>query len=175
MGWGSDTPALLFMEPSKEFVKALHVISPNLSVKWERVIERWGIDYKNSQGQTFRILEVKNPDQTYRPLDERTLQVLRLSDMSAKVHDIQYYLTEQFRKRASYVAKAKEQNRERALQRSREISQRKWNDAIANAEKGIWSPKQLDRRVFSIPSATLGLVNKLGMPRLSAKAIEVNP
>jgi len=161
--------------PDKNFVKQLHVISKDLSVKWERTLERWVIDYKNPSGQIIRILEVKNPDSSYRPLDERTLEVLRLSDMSAKVKDIKYLISEQYQKAKYYKELARKKNREKALERSREISQKKWNDAIDNAEKGIWSTKNLDKRVFSIPSATFKLAYKFGLPKFTKKAIEINP
>lgn len=155
------------------FLKDLKTISRKLFIKWETGLDRWVIWYHGDDGADYRIWEVCNEDGSYRPLDGRTLDLLRRADMSKQVKDPAYIASEQYNKRKEYIAEQKAKNREEALYRSRQ-KKTEWKDAIENAGKGIISDTQLyEKKVFSIPPSSATLIKKLGRPAMLGRAIKI--
>lgn len=162
------------MEPDKNFVKELKAIDKKLSVSWNIAMKRFVIFYKNSDGTNAKIMEVKNGDNSFRPLDQRTIDTLRRCDMTRYIDDPTYILSEQYRKREEWIAKEKARYTDEALQRSRQIKS-KWIKAVDNAQRGIFTERQAFRPMgFSMPSKetlTQKLLKKLGKPYLPGRAV----
>ena len=143
------------MEPAinKSFVKDLHNIASELDVRWESGLDRFVIEYKSPKdGVFYRILEVKNEDGSFRPLDGRTLETLRRYDMSAKVNSPDYYFSKQYREMKEAKKRIKQKNREEHLAKARDLGKKKWQDAAENAANGIISPRQIGSQlIYSLP------------------------
>jgi len=69
-------------EAPKWFVDALKSIAPGLDVVWSPSMEIFCIYYKNAEGKTAKIKEVCDENGKYLPLDNRTLDWLKLADQS---------------------------------------------------------------------------------------------
>lgn len=155
------------MGPSipKEFLVELKKVHPNLRAEWTPGLDRWVIWFRGSTGEDYRIWEVKNEDGSYRPLDQRTIDLLYRADMSRQIKDPKYQVKEMLERRKQYIDEQKAKNREEALYRSRQMKTQ-WAHAIENAENGIVHDGQLvkDKKIFSIPSTSVKLLQKLGRP-----------
>lgn len=168
------------LTPDRGFVKKLKEISPQLEVEWAQILERWVIWYTGSDGRRWRIHEVKNPNGSFRPLDERVLEMLRRADMSTKVEDPNYLVSEQLQNAKREKAKAILKYREEAMERSLDM-QSKWNKAIDNAVyKNIFNDSQLDNRtIYSFGSDTTfnpkSILAQLGTPQLTGAPVLINP
>lgn len=163
--------------PEPSFTKALKSIASGLEVIWNSSIERWIVWYRGSDGRYWRIHEVKNPDGSYRPLDERLLTMLRRCDMSTKVEDPKYLISEQLRKSKEFKDKAIRDHKDDMIRKSREMKS-KWDKAIENAERGIFYDHQFDNKKIqvSVPrSADRRLMEKLGVPNLQGQPILIKP
>jgi hypothetical protein len=138
----------------KKFIRELCLIASELEVEWDNDLERFVIYYKSPRdGQRHKILEVKNNDGSFRPLDGRTLELLRKCDMSTKVTDVKYLLSEQFKKMKAFKEKLKANHKEEQLRRGRDLKS-KWVHAADNADKGIIYNSQLDNKIiYSLPSS----------------------
>lgn len=159
------------MTPDKIFVRKLKEIDHKLEVVWETPLNLWVIYYKNAAGEKHRITEVKNADDSYRPLDDRTINMLKRCDMSRTMTDPGYLVGEQLRKAKEYKA---QEIRKYRIEKQRQSQDKlsKWKKALDNAEKGIFNPKQLGRQIiYSIPTQPLltsgKLLKKLGLPHLT--------
>lgn len=71
------------MSPDRVFVKKLKEFDPRLEVVWGRFSNKWRILRNNPSGAKTLVMVVKNDDDTYRPLDERTLLHLHMHDLHA--------------------------------------------------------------------------------------------
>lgn len=166
------------MKPSEGFLKDLRGVSPDLWVEWNRDLERWVIWYRSPDNQDHRITEVKNEDGSYRPLDNRIIELLKQWDMSTKVNHHSYYFSKQYENVKKHKEETRRRNREEALAKSRELGSQ-WNRAIDNANKGIFNDRQLGRKViysFAPPKeVSQTLLRKLGKPRLTGIPIDINP
>lgn len=165
-------------EVDKDFLEKLHLISPDLSVKFNNVLKCFVIYYE-SNGVFHRIHEVKNDDGSFRQLDDRVIQMLRRCDTHRNGEEALRNVDEQ-------IARAKKQRADDILKHKKEIayqSQQKlsrWKKAIDNfLYKNIVSPNQLDqRRIISYPgisSENSKLIKKLGVPKLASPKIIFNP
>lgn len=173
----------LMMTPPAEFLAELKKISPDLEVVFETAVERWVIYYNNVyNGRRYRVHEVKEVDGSYRPLDQRTIDIMRMADMSTKIEDPAYIFSKQYREREYWKKKQIEKHRDDQRARARDMRS-KWNAALDNAEKGIFSDHQLQqKKIYSwlhnfmkIPKATRQLVMKFGKPHLTGKPTLINP
>lgn len=166
---GNEAPSI-----ESGFLDKLRNVSPRLYTKWERGLDRWVIWYKGKDGQDYRIWEVKNEDGSYRPLDDRTIELMQRADMSKQVGDPAYIASEQYRKRKQYIEEAKEQSRLEAKYRGRQLGNKRWVDAIDNAARGITKDSQLrQKKIFSIPSTSVTLLKKLGRPSNFSRAVKL--
>ena len=159
------------LTPDPNFVRRLKEISSALSVVWTPVLERWVIWYQSSDGANHRIHEVKNPDGSFRPLDERTLTMLTRCDMG-RVKDPKYEQSKQFQRMKEAKAAYRREQHDNAQQRKKAIPDSKWNAALDNANRGIFNERQLDRKIISFPNifgSTRKLLNKLGKPHLTGE------
>lgn len=164
------------MKPDSTFVKELKSISKELDVEWDKDQCRWIIYYKSPILGRQRVLEVHNEDDSYRPLDRRTLDTLRRCDMSRYSGDPGYYFSEQYKKAKEYKQRIREQNRQRILDKARDMPKKKFLDATENALKGIWGPRQLENRTkYFLPISTPKLLRKLGKPFLPGIPLNINP
>ena len=177
----APTPSIIMesLRPDRDFVKKLKVISSQLEVEWSASIERWVIWYYGADGGWYRIHEVKNPDGSFRPLDDRVLTMLRRCDMSSKIKDPAYLISKQLRQAKEEVLQEKQRGRDAALQRSKQAGS-KWTAAIANAEKGIFTDRQLGRQAIysfskDLRKVNAGLLRKLGKPQLTGNVVSINP
>lgn len=159
------------LTPDSTFVRELKEISPDLSVVWTPVLNRWVIWYQSSDGTKHRIHEVKNPDGSFRPLDNRTLTMLKRCDMS-RVKDPRYEQSKQFQRMKEAKAAYRRQQHDNAQERKKEISEKKWGAALDNARRGIFNEHQLDRKIISMPNifgSTRALLKKFGKPHLTGE------
>lgn len=155
------------------FLKEMKTISRKLFIQWETGLDRWVIWYHGDDGVDYRIWEVKNEDGSYRPLDNRTLDLLRRADMSKQVKDPAYIASEQYNKRKVYIEEQTAKNRDEVLYRSRQMKTQ-WKDAVDNASKGIIHNSQLwEKKIFSIPSSSVTLLKKLGRPSMLGRAVKI--
>lgn len=172
------TPLLIYMlKASEDFLKKLHAISPNLDVEWTPDLDRWVVWYKDPDGGRHRITECKNEDGSFRPLDDRLINLLKMSDMSAKVNHVSYYLDKQFENAKKERQRQRQKNREEAVLKSRDKSLL-WKKAIGNAEKGIFNDRQLGRQIiYNFPTLqnNLKLLKKFGKPYLTGSPHILNP
>lgn len=166
------------LKAPEEFLRKLGEISSRLSVVWTPELERWVVWYKDPDGGEHRITECKNEDGSYRPLDDRLINLLKMSDMSSKIAHSSYFLDKQFENAKIEKEKQKRKHREEALLRSKD-KKSLWKKAIANAERGIYTDRQLGRQViYSIPSSLQTnsiLLKKLGRPHLTGTPHFLNP
>lgn len=153
------------MSPDPTFVRELKKIASGLSVEWCHPLKRFVIWYKNDQGERHRILEVKNPDGSFRPLDKRTLDTLRRCDMSRQANSPAYYFSEQYRIMKEEKEKARRKHREQMRLKSRDMKSQ-WEKAIDLAlYKNIYYDHQLrNPKIYSIPKTNDILIKKLGRP-----------
>ena len=152
---------------SDSFYEDLKGIASELSLEWAPEIERWVVWYTAPNGKKHRIHEVKNPDGTYRHPDNRVLEMLRRCDMSRRVEDPEYILSEQFKRMKRNKEIAKQKQREEIRYRAQQEAPMWAKAADLAATKGIYKDSQLDKRVMvTVPSATKQLINKLGAPNL---------
>lgn len=159
---------------SRAFLEELKSISSRLFIKWEYGLDRWVIWYHGRDGQDYRIWEVVNEDGSYRPLDDRTLNLMRMADMSKQVGDPAYIASEQYCKRKQYIEEQKENSRLEAKYRGRQLGMKVWADAAANAARGITRESQLwEKKISSIPSSSVKLLQKLGRPSNFGRAIKL--
>ena len=163
----------------KSFYAELKSISPDLSLVWEDGLERFVIFYLGHDGKDYRITEIKDGDGGYRHPDQRVLTMLRRCDMSTKVEDPDYLISEQFRQAAIEKKKAKEKNRADLKHKAREEAP-KWAAAAELArDKGIVKDSHVDNKriQISVPGmsgvsgTTQALLNKLGAPAGNPKII----
>ena len=61
--------------PDRNIVKRLKEYAPELDARWDRNRERWVVTFKGKD-----VITVMNDDRSYRPLDERVLLSVALSD-----------------------------------------------------------------------------------------------
>lgn len=79
--------------PDWAFVKQMKSYDDKLSVKWLDKAERWGI-YRhisarsNLYGKSVLIMVVQNQDQSFRELDQRTMDILIRGDTHSRGADI---------------------------------------------------------------------------------------
>ena len=79
----------VFPVPPSEFCKRLHEFEPGLQLNWDKSQGCWSIWYKNpSTGERSHVMNVIENDGSYRPLDERTFQILRMNRFYAANPDI---------------------------------------------------------------------------------------
>ena len=76
--------------PTTGFVFDLKLIDKNLDVGFNRITGRWEIWRLGRKGWEW-ILQVENEDETYRPLDNRTLRKLREMDIISRWGSIDNY------------------------------------------------------------------------------------
>lgn len=63
--------------PNPDFTRRVKQYYPNAFPKWNRRFKRWDIVDKHPHGYEFILMAVRNDDDTYRPLDSRTIKQLR--------------------------------------------------------------------------------------------------
>jgi len=141
------------MDPilDQDFVKRLHKeVDKSLDVEWCPTQKRWVIYYNNTFGERIIITVIRNEDDSYRPLDTRTIELLQ--KWSKTVNDPKYIFSEQYRKMKEYRQIQKRKHREQMRDKSRDMGQLKWKHAMANYNNGIISPRQFGRQVvYSLP------------------------
>jgi hypothetical protein len=81
------SPSAMDPSPDWAIVKRLKEYDPEIEVHWERGFNRWFLSAPDRTGRRVRVLTIMESNGQYRPLDERTLVVLRLAD-SFKNDDI---------------------------------------------------------------------------------------
>lgn len=161
------------VKPPREFLVELKKVHPRLSVVFEKGLDRWVVWFKGNDGVDYRIWEVKNEDGSYRPLDQRTIDLLYRADMSRQIKDPSYIVAEQLQRRERYLEEQKAKYREEMRLKNREMKSQ-WVDAIDNASRGIVSDSQLyEKKIFSIPSTSVKLLQKLGAPRGVRQAVKL--
>jgi hypothetical protein len=97
--------------------------------------------------------------------------------MSRYAGDPAYYFSEQYRKAKEYKARAREEYRQIAREKAKQMPKKKILDAVDNARKGIWSPRQLDNQTkyFVTSKVNNKLLQKLGAPALTGDPTMINP
>lgn len=152
-------------------MRKLKEISQHLSVEWNRALALWVIWYQNPEdGRKYRIYEVKNEDDSYRPLDDRTIHLLRQSDTHRMDEDpirrVDRMLEAAKMARSKAIHKIREEKKYRARQQASQ-----WLKAAENFYyNGVFSPNQTqEKKIISIgsnPSVNQQLIQKLGAPHL---------
>lgn len=126
------------MDPvaDKEFERKLKRYDPNLFVEWDQVKHLWMVKRTDQNGEIHHIMYVQNPDGSFRPLDERTMQDLYECDIWRKFKDAGEY--HRFIQDKNATAKLKEKNlREEYLKWWNKDHKSEWKEAVENAKSGI--------------------------------------
>jgi len=72
-------------KPPKHFEKKLQAYDPNLFLMWNTDYECWDIfEYKGENQRPQAVMRVCEPDNSYRPLDDRVFFTLRYIDIKNK-------------------------------------------------------------------------------------------
>ena len=142
-----------YIEPSisESFITELHNLDRNLEVAFNRVSGRWEIWRLTRRGWDW-ILEVSNDDETYRPLDMRTIRKLREIDILARyssVANFERHLDEKQKRYQENCQKEADHELEWDLKDNRKL----WQEAAENFKRGIINspPKVQDRKIISCP------------------------
>ena len=164
--------------PDPAFVKKLREVSKRLEVVWTPVLERWVIWWTGTDGARYRIYEVGEPNGLYRPLDDRTINMLKRCNLANKISDPMYEEDQQYKNMLREKNIAIKKGREEAQYRSKQLRS-KWIKALENADRGIFNDSQLyEKKIFSFPKAvndTVSLIRKLGKPYIYGKPALINP
>lgn len=141
----------LYIEPSKpkSFCNDLRLIDKNLDVVFNRVSGRWEAWRLSQKGWEW-ILQIENDDETYRPLDNRTLKKLRDMDIIARWGSIENYENHLEEKQKKWKA---DQDKIDDHELKYDIKDNKvlWQRAIENAQSGIINdlPETKERKICS--------------------------
>lgn len=74
--------------PPSDFCKRLYELDPNLSLNWDPSHGVWSIWYNDRYtGLRDHVMNVMEPDGSYRPLDERTIKIIKMNHYYAQHPD----------------------------------------------------------------------------------------
>lgn len=137
--------------PPKGFVEELKLIDSNLDAVFNRISCRWEIYRLSNKGWQW-ILEIENDDNSYRPLDNRTLKKLREMDIISRwgsVDNFERHLDEKLKKWQEDRQKEIDHERKCDLKDDRHL----WQRAIENAQRGILNgppEEKIDKKVILV-------------------------
>lgn len=139
------------LTPDKKIIKMIHNYDPNLMVEWDRERCLWSMKRKSDDGRIFHLFFIQNDDGSFRPLDERVMQLLYETDIWRHFKDAKDY--HQFIQEKNKKHELKEKNiREEYLKWWNKDHKTEWKEAIENAERGILSkPEEVKTKTYSIP------------------------
>lgn len=136
--------------PPPDFCKKLYELDPNLSLNWDPSHEVWSVWCKNPDNGGFEhVMNVVEPDGSYRPLDDRSLKIIKMNRYYAqRPEELEKILVdsiEEENERAEQrkLENAKYLNKDKALNR-------RWNNLIELARSVPWedwaTPKEFKTR-----------------------------
>lgn len=131
------------------FRRKLKFIDERLDVAFNCQTERWEIR-RLSRGNWHWVLNVENEDESYRPLDNRTLKKLQEMDIIAKygsVANYERYLDEKLKRWQEAEQKTIDHERKWDLKDDRRL----WQEAAENLRSGIINdpPKEKEKKIIS--------------------------
>lgn len=163
------------MKPDPYFVRQLKEVDKNLVVVWSPTMEVFCIFYNNPDGRSFKITEVRDEDDKFMPLDQRTIDKLRRWD------------TRRSGLSAAQIAKAQFDafQKKQLDDRKKIMAERKYK---AKQMVGFWSrlaQRLLDQKRYSVNpikpmlnrmnhekiTANQKLVERFGMPGANGKSL----
>jgi DNA-binding transcriptional MerR regulator len=133
--------------PCKTFVKDLRRLDPLLELEWDRVLELWCIYYNAPDGNRFKLIEVKNEDGSYRPLDERTINLIKMCDWSRRIGTPLEFVKKNLNAREEAKQKQKEKQLQELMYKTKHLMP-KLEEAWANEEKGIFYDSQIHGKTY---------------------------
>lgn len=80
-----------YREPEKNFIRDLKLIDRDLDAVFNQVSGKWEIYRKDRHNQLQWILQVENDDETFRPLDNRTIKKLQEMDIIRRFGSVAKY------------------------------------------------------------------------------------
>lgn len=152
--------------PDKSFVKAMKKEHPDLDVVWDRVMELWCIYYTAPDNAHVKLLEIKNEDGSFRPLDSRTLELINLCDWTKRTGSAAENARKSLERRKEAVEKQKLKQREEIEYKAKQLRS-KLDKAFDNADRGIFYDWQIRQpKIISDlgVSPRKGLVDLYGRP-----------
>lgn len=139
------------LTPDRKIVKMIQNYDPHLVVEWDVDRCLWSLKRKSDDGRIFHLFFIQNDDGSFRPLDERVMELLYETDIWRHFKDAKDY--HRFIQEKNKTHELKEKNlREEYLKWWNKENRSEWKDAIENAERGILSkPEDLKTKTYSIP------------------------
>lgn len=67
-------------EPDKSVVNELKQIDKDLTVKWDKHVQRFMVYHKDRRNITYPVVKVQYKDGSFKPLDKRTVKALKYSN-----------------------------------------------------------------------------------------------
>lgn len=133
------------------FIQELHNLDRNLEAAFNRVSGRWEIYRLTRRGWDW-ILCVENEDESYRPLDMRTIKKLREIDIIARwgsVAAFERHLDEKQKKYQDNCQKEIDHDTKYDIKDNRKL----WQEAAENFRRGIINspPKVEGKKMISCP------------------------
>lgn len=167
------------MKPDESFVKKLKEIHRNLSVVWSPSMQIFCIFYKNEDGRSFKITEVRNEDDSFMPLDDRTIIKLRKWDKSKSKYSAKQIADASYE---AFVQNQKLQNikkKEAVRYKGRQligfwkrVAEKLW-DNKQYVNQSIKPMLRMAQQKGLMQSQTAQLLTKFGMPQKHGKPMKI--
>lgn len=125
--------------PPLDFVKRLQTLDPDLFLNWDPVNEHWSVWHRNRDyNRVDHVLNVIEPDGKFRPLDERTIEMIRANGFYAQHPDL--LIKKLIDEPEEELKKSEKSQHDNVLHFAKDRTlQKEWDDTIERMRSMPWS------------------------------------